>query len=241
MRGLPIALGCALVVSVAFNVRSLVKGDPKPPAPKPCPTATVDETDSAAELASLQRRLDSCEKRGRDAARKAASADSSAKPVAAAPGGEKQPPTQMETLCEKAKRTLREDWERDKDKIVAGLNKSLADKSEQDKVIAFDLLRMQAVTGMSESTRSEMEKAYGDARRARVASSAAALAKNPPDYAALLNEGRGLISDEDTLMKRIAGPAAAESWRNEQTGSRTVLLALLATLAGQDWDESIKF
>jgi hypothetical protein len=42
-------------------------------------------------------------------------------------------------------------------------------------------------------------------------------------------------------MERVGGSGARDAWRTEQMEGRTVIMALLASLADKDWDESIRW
>jgi hypothetical protein len=55
----------------------------------------------------------------------------------------------------------------------------------------------------------------------------------------MLDSARGLFADEDALLERVGGAAARDAWRAEQLDGRTVLMALVATMADRDWEESI--
>jgi hypothetical protein len=157
---------------------------------------------------------------------------------AAAP---KEPVTQASALCAKAEQHLRESWQRDKDKISWGLSQYLANRDEQERSIARDVAKMKEVAGLDDREAAEVSRAYHDRRLAQVAEAQAALAKDPQDFGAMLDSARRLLADEDALLERVGGPGARDAWRADQMETRTVIMALVASLADKDWDESIRW
>jgi hypothetical protein len=232
-------LAALLLASLALNVRFwTTRGAPGATPPRASATATARDEPGACE-----RRLQACEQRSWAIARRALAAEVAPKPEAtAAPAAApKEPLTQASALCSKAEQHLRESWQRDKDKIVWGLSQYLSNRDEQERSIARDVAKMKEVTGLDDREAAEVARAYHDRRLSQVAEAQAALAKDPQDFPALLDSARTLLADEDALLERVGGPGARDAWRADQVETRTVIMALVASLADKDWDESIRW
>ena len=235
-------LAALLLASLALNVRFwTTRGVPGTKPPRAA--ASAQETPVRDEPGACEKRLQTCEQRSWAIARRAMAAEAAPKPEAtAAPTtAPKEPVTQASALCAKAEQHLRESWQRDKDKIVFGLSHYLADKDEQERSIARDVAKMKDVAGLDDRQAAEVARAYHERRLAQVAEAQAALAKDPQDFPALLDSARRLLADEDTMLERVGGPGAREAWRADQVETRTVIMALVASLADKDWDESIRW
>jgi hypothetical protein len=232
------ALSALLFASLALNVR-LWTAPPKPKArAAPVPTAVAE--DDGPRDATCESRLQACQQRSWDIARRAIeSGHASAPAPTAAPAVAAGPAAQADALCGWAKKNARDTWQRDKDKILFGLGLSLADRDEQEREVLRDAGKMREVAGLDPHAAAEVEGAYRDKRLARIGEAQMALQRQ--DYGGLLDATHGLFSDEDAILTQVGGPAARDAWRADQTEARTVLLALMASLSDKDWEDSIRW
>ena len=100
---------------------------------------------------------------------------------------------------------------------------------------------MREVAGLDDREAGEVARAYRERRLAQVAEAQAALGKDPQDFPALLDSARRLLADEDAILERVGGSGARDAWRTDQLETRTVILALVASMADKDWDEDIRW
>jgi hypothetical protein len=236
------ALAVLLAVSVAFNVRSLVRRSPAP-APAARPSASAAAASARGEAGTCEHRLAECQRRGWEMVARSLAADRAPRPSDAPPadapdGG---PTTQAAALCARAEANLRETWQRDRELIAANLRRSLGDREEQERNLTRDLAAMREAAGLDDREAASLESAYRSRRGARITEASAALSREPQDLGAVLDAAHGLFSDEDELLSGIAGATAEEAWRAHELESRTTLLAVLATMADRDWDQSIRW
>jgi hypothetical protein len=235
-------LATLLVGSLAYNVVQWRGRAASPKAPKP--SASAQASASPAEPAadgSCERRLAACQKQSWEIARKVIAGEPQAPSPARVLRGETGPEAQGEALCDKAKVALRETWARDRLLLVANLARSMADPEELERNITREAAEMREAAGLSQGEGAQLERAYRGIRTARVATVREALGKQPPDLPAVLDATRGLFADQDALVLRIGGAASREALRQHGMESRTVLLALLATVADKDWEDSIQW
>jgi hypothetical protein len=235
-------LATLLVGSLAFNL-SLWRGRAAPAkAPRPSASAAPSAAPRPADD-TCERRLASCQKQGWEIARRVFAGE----PQAASPTparvlrGETGPEAQSEALCDKAKLALRETWLRDRDALVIGLAHSMADPEDLERNITKESAEMREAAGLSEQEGRELERAYRGVRTARVTAAREAMNKQPPDLPGVLDAARGLFADQDALVQRIGGASSREALRQHGMESRTVILAILATVADKEWDESIQW
>lgn len=146
---------------------------------------------------------------------------------------------QAAALCTAAERSLREQWQRERPTMIANLSRSFGDPAEQDRNVEHEVTSMSEVARLSDAQRAELASAYRTRRLARIDEARVALQRDPPDLGALPTIGRGLFSDEDVLLERIAGAGARDAWRARQLEGRSVILAIVATLADRDWDTAL--
>jgi hypothetical protein len=241
------ALAILLIASAAANVRFLMARRAPAPAPAHPPaveaSAAPNEEAAAAAAAACEARLTACERRGWEAVRKAIADDQRSRVDAGRPA----PPSnavaakQTATLCAKAQAHLRETWQRDREMIVGNLARSLNDNAEQERDVTREISLMAETAGLGLRETADLDRAYRAAREKRVAAAREGIAKQPPDLGAVLSATRGLFADEDAILGRIGGDPARQAWRERQVESRTVLMALWATMADEEWDESIRW
>jgi hypothetical protein len=249
----PVAgLALLLAASLALNLvllRRLATPAPAPASPAPASTARASPRAPAppaslpAETAACADRLAACEARSWDLVRQAVTSDPRRRgagqpaPRVAGTG----PDAQAEALCAKAQASLRETWERDRDKIATSLVTGFADPEEQERNTRSEVARMRATLGLGDREAEALLADYREKRLARIAAAQAALAREPRDLDGLLAAARGLYADEDAILERIAGAAGREAWREEQLEGRTVILAIAAAMAGKDWEGAIRW
>jgi hypothetical protein len=65
-----------------------------------------------------------------------------------------------------------------------------------------------------------------------------ALAAEPTDWAGLMDIARGWWRDEDAMIERTLGAAARAEYRALDLRSRTAIMAILAALADESFDEA---
>jgi hypothetical protein len=242
-----LALAALLLASLGFNVHQRVTRPAPPPPQKqaePCPEAPPPG-------ASLcEKKLESCEKRGWELALKVMASErpkrdaSAPVPAAAttpAKPGDSSRAAQASALCSRAQATLRETWQRDRDAIGLGLAASVADPALLDKSIGEGLDAMRQTLKLGAREAEDLERAYREKRVARASEVQKALEQEPKQWGKMVDAARGLYADEDALVARYAGSEGRDTWRAKQLESRTVLLALFASLADQEWDDSIRW
>lgn len=236
-------LAILLLASVAANVR-LLTARPKPaPAPASPPVATASAAPSAVDPTACEARLAACERKGWEAVRKAIADDRAARVDAGAPApaSSAAAAAQSAALCERAKAHLRETWQRDRELIVGNLARSLNDGAEQERNVTSEISAMAETAGLGLRATADLDRLYREARTKRVAAAREGITKQPPDFGAVLSATRGLFADEDALLARIGGEPARQAWRDRQKESRTVFMALWATMADEEWDEGIRW
>jgi hypothetical protein len=234
-------LAVLLLASLALNARLwTARGAPAEGRGKTVASAQVAVQE---EPSGCERRLQTCEQRSWTLAQRMIAAASEPRPAGtAAPAtGASDPAAQASALCSKAEEHLRDSWKRDKDKIAWGLKHYVSDKDEQERSVARDVAKMREVAGLDDREAGEVARALRERRAAQVAEADAALGKTPPDFSTLFDSTRKLLADEDAIVARVSGPGARDAWRSDQLDSRTVLLALVASMAGKDWDEDIRW
>lgn len=232
-------LAVLLVASLALNARLWTRGTPADGKTK-TPAASASAA-SRAEPDACERRLQACQQQTWQIAQRALAVTQAPKPATPTPPapktGRSDLAAQAQALCTKAQQSLRETWQRDRDAIAFGLSQGLSDKEAQEREVVKEAAHMKEITGLSDREAASVERAYREKRIARIAEAQTALTKQ--DYGALLDATRGLLADEDAILERAGGTAAREAWRAEQVESRTVILALVASMADRDWDDSI--
>jgi hypothetical protein len=190
---------------------------------------------------ACERRLEACLHQSWQIAQRVIAADHPPRPALKPPpatGGSDRA-AQESALCTRAKQSLKETWQRDRDAITFGLATSLADKDEQERVVVHVAEQMRDVADLDPREAAAVEGAYRERRLARVAEAQAALGKQPPDYPAVLDAAKSLLADEDRILEKAAGAGARDAWRADQVEGRSTILALVATLADREWGESI--
>jgi len=239
-------LAVLLLASAALNARLLMKRPSPTPAAAPAcaPCAPVAQAPPARpEPTPCERRLEECQGQGWALVARAIAADRAPRrgAPAASDAQASTPAAQSAALCSRAEASLRETWQRDREKTVANLIQSLGDREEQDRNVGREVVRMRDTVGLGDRETAALEAAYRERRLARVATARAALAREPRDLGALLEEARGLFADEDALLAKIGGAQARDTWRAEQVEGRTVFLAIAAALADRAWDDAIRW
>lgn len=238
------ALAILLVASVAANVWFLKTRRAPAPALE-CPPVVEASANPIAEAAAAacEARLAACERRGWEAVRKTIAEDHAARADAGrpAPASSAAPSKQSAALCAKAQAHLRETWQRDRELIVGNLARSLNDSAEQERDVTREITAMAETAGLGLRATADLDRAYREVRAKRVTAAREGLAKQPPDLGAVLSATRSLFADEDALLAKIGGEPARQAWRERQTDARTVFMALWATMADEEWDESIRW
>lgn len=160
-------------------------------------------------------------------------------PAAAAVDAEER--AQREALCQVAREHLRRDWARQRDKLTASLKRSLSDPDETEKDARQIAERFGRALGLGEAERETLERRYAAVRGQWIGQILQALGQEPPDLAAVFDAAHGLFADEDRLIRELFGEAAVETIRDAERRSRTVVMALAATLADMPWDDRLRW
>lgn len=236
-------LAALLAASLALHARLLFVRPSPPPAARPCPPCERAPAACPPATPTCERRLEECQQQGWSLVLRAIAHDRAPAKHAERGGSPEDsgPAAQAEALCDRAKASLRETWQRDRDKIADSLVVSLADTAEQERNVAREVESMREVAGLDERETVELTRAYRERRLARLADAQAALAREPRDIAAVMDAARGLFADEDALLMKVGGSRARDAWRAHQLDGRTVVLAIGAAMADQDWEESIRW
>jgi hypothetical protein len=148
-----------------------------------------------------------------------------AEPIAR--GGHVDVELEADVLCTVAEQRLFEEWRKDRDRSVANLKRSLADREEQDRNITHVADELAAAAGIDDASRATFTARYHERRTARVLEAQVALDRAPPDFTALAQVVRGLFADEDELAQRFAGPDGRERIRAAMVEGRTTILGLV--------------
>ncbi|APR81593.1 Hypothetical protein A7982_06942 [Minicystis rosea] len=243
-----IALTTLLLASLALNVRlwtmrnasSAAQARARPAATEaPAAPAATARADNGA----CQRELEACQRRGWEVAlRKIGEQHAEEKrPQTPAKPGAAGSTAQASALCRAAETHLRETWRRDRELLTNVLAHDLGDPAEQERAVARDVEAMRKAVGLAGRDGEVFERAYRDKRQARVTEARTAMARNPPDLGAAFDAARALYADEDALIAERVSPAARDTWRAQQVDTRTTMLAILASMADRDWDDSIRW
>jgi hypothetical protein len=232
-----------LLASLGLNARLWTTRGASPPVKGRTPATSASAPSSRAEPDTCERRLQACQMQSWQIAQRVIAADHPPRPAgtAAPTTGGSDHPAQASALCNRAKQSLKETWQRDRDAIAFGLAQSLVDKEEQERNVVANAAKMAEVAGLDKREAAAVETAYREKRLARVAQAQSALGKQPPDFNAMLDAARGLLADEDSILEKVSGSGASDAWRADQVEGRSTILALVATLADKDWDESISW
>ncbi len=244
MRPAPL-LAIALVLSLGAHVARSMLGEPParsahaPAAPQES-AARRDDASEGGPCSACEHALEVCSSSSRrvatDALRRKPRADAE-RARSAATGA--PPGSQTEALCAKAKQSLAEGWARDRPAITAGLRKTLADPDERRRTADEKLEEMRGVLDLDGAAAARLDAAYHAVRSRHVAAAADAVAQDPPDFDAVLDEAKELFEAEDAMVREAGGDDALASWREDQLDGRTVILALIAALAEKPWDDRI--
>jgi len=147
--------------------------------------------------------------------------------------------TQDAMLCEIARRTARERWLDQREKITASLITSLKDLKEQERNVRTDAKKFASILGLSDNERIGLEKQYREIRLERMQRVLDAIQQEPPDYQIVFQQARGLFSDEDNLLENLFGPQARDRIRTAELEGRTAILAIIASFAGMSWEQVV--
>jgi hypothetical protein len=240
-------LGVALAISIAAHVaRSVSPTAPRLPSGAPAETSSQPSTEPAPRDDRCQSELARCKSQAVALALGALDAQRGAPSEPRAPdepAGDVPrvigPAEQRAALCARAEANLKEEWLRGRDVLVPALKHSLDDPAEQDRNVRQTLDEMKSTLSLDDRAMASLERDYGDKRRALVADAARSLESDPPDVGSMLGQARKLFAEEDRMIGAAGGDEAARRWRAAQVEKRTTLMALLATLAGKEWDESV--
>jgi hypothetical protein len=146
---------------------------------------------------------------------------------------------QQDVLSQIAREHLRRHWEGTEEGILAGLRRDFADPGKQRQDLERDVGLLSGVLGLSGDRLGEFGDEYSKLRAARIEAARAAVTKEPPDWAGVLSAAKGLFADEDELAGKFGGDDGRERVRLSQVEKRTAILGIVATYAGDAWDDGI--
>ncbi len=148
---------------------------------------------------------------------------------------------QREALCRMGLKQLRHNWVAGRDSITQSLRRDLADPAHTARDVERFAEHLGSTLGLSQAQQRELAQAYGPLREARLTNAVSSLRRDPPDYAAVLDEAFALFEDEDQLVRKRFGGARLAQARASQLESRTAVIAILAALADLPWDKRLKW
>jgi hypothetical protein len=146
---------------------------------------------------------------------------------------------QQSVLCDVAKRKLRRLWHKKRDQIVKNVTHTLGDRAKQRRDTEQEARRFAQVLGLNDGQRLALQREYEGLRGKQLSALRNELMTDPPRLDAAFQHARGLFAGEDRLVERLFGGKARTQLRASQLEKRTVVLALIAALAGKPWDQTI--
>jgi hypothetical protein len=149
------------------------------------------------------------------------------------------PELQQEALDQIAREHLRRHWESAEEELLGVVQRDLSDPGKQKQDLERDVGQLTGVLGLGDDRAGEFGDEYARLRAARIAKARAAVENDPPDWRGVAAAAKGLFADEDTLAERFGGAEGRARVRLSQLDKRTALLGVLATLAGDPWDDGI--
>jgi hypothetical protein len=237
-----VLLGGLLLASLTLNgVLLAMRRSSASPAARPAPSArTAAPAPERTADATCARDLERCRDQGWELARKVLAAEAKHAPPAPAlrAPADVGARDQSDALCAKAKTALGEQWRKDHDAIVSGLRRSLDDAGEQAQNVEKVAGELGDLLHLDAPGRRALADEYRRIRLARIATAREALARTPPDLDAVFLDARTLFADEDALASRFGGEAGRLAVRGANVDGRTVILALLASLAERELEDA---
>ncbi|MDD5309067.1 MAG: hypothetical protein PHU25_17275 [Deltaproteobacteria bacterium] len=150
-----------------------------------------------------------------------------------------KPLTVEETLCRVARNALKDDWLGKRQEIVQGVRKDLADPVEQERNVRANTIKFARILKLEGKDMARLEQRYRGIRLARVQQIRAAIEDEPVNLEAMLDETRGLFTDEDRLIAELFGKDAAATLNAAEREGRVIVLIIIGTLAGIPWEEAV--
>jgi len=143
---------------------------------------------------------------------------------------------QQQALCDMAKAHTRAHWLREKENIMHMFKQVGTDEfTEQD--IANKLAAHQHRYSLSDSDVTRLETSYQELMDAHAPNLQRHI--NDGDWSGLIDVAKDYWREEDKLVSDVLGHGRKDEHRGHELGSRTAILAIIATLAGKPWDETI--
>ncbi len=162
-------------------------------------------------------------------------------PAIAAPPARADFTAQQQMLCTLGLESLRRHWGQGKEVIHANLTRDLASTEAQTSDLDRALKTFGTALNLSGRELGQLEKRYVGLRSKRVGAALTALDADPPDYLAAFDEALDLYQDTDLLVENLYGTQAVDKVRGADLRRRTMVLAVLASLADVEWDRSIEW
>ncbi|RLB46798.1 MAG: hypothetical protein DRJ42_26835 [Deltaproteobacteria bacterium] len=134
---------------------------------------------------------------------------------------------------------LRDAWEEQQDATIASILGTVSNEEEGAAARERDLARAYTLLQVPGDQREAFEAGYGNVWQTHVDEVREALEQSPPDAGVALVAVRALFRDQDAYVADHLGDDARRHLRLAQAEHRTTVLALMATFAGQPWDERI--
>ncbi len=134
---------------------------------------------------------------------------------------------------------LRDAWEEQQDATIASILGTVSNEEEGAAARERDLARAYTLLQVPDDQREAFEAGYGNVWQTHVDEVREALEQSPPDAGVALVAVKALFRDQDSYVAEHLGDDARRHLRVAQAEHRTTVLALMATFAGQPWDERI--
>lgn len=238
-----LSLNAALVLRARSSASAGARG-----ATPSAAAATTTDASSTARADACAAELSRCRDQSWEIARRMIAGEAPSPPPAAPPrlrdsaGGAKpsaDSARRREALCGKAVEAMSAPWRRDREAIVAGLQRSLHDADEQRRNSERDAAKFVGALGLDGARADAFDREYAAMRSGRVESVVAALDRSPPDTGMVLDIARAMTADEDALALRYGGEKGRDAVRAADEDGRVVFLSILATIADRPIDDAI--
>ncbi len=140
-----------------------------------------------------------------------------------------------------AREHLRRHWLAEKANIDRTLLRDLNDREKLEADLLRDVNEIATLLNLDDADRADFEERYAELRTRRIERVRKSMRADFVDYAVLYEQIKAYFAEEDELVGQLHGPEAVKKLRLARLESRTALLAIAATLAGQDWEGRIEW
>ncbi|MBW2465479.1 MAG: hypothetical protein JRH11_27780 [Deltaproteobacteria bacterium] len=134
---------------------------------------------------------------------------------------------------------LRDAWEEQEEETIASILETVSDEEQGAATRERDLARAYTLLQVPDEQREAFEAGWGNVWQTHVDEVRQALEQSPADAGGALVAVKALFRDQDSYVAEHLGDDARRHLRLAQAEHRTTVLALMATFAGEPWDERI--